>query len=256
MTRRDGSAGRGGISRGLRRPRCAGAAGAARDAAGILGVLRHRRRRRDHREGERRGLARAEAAPAHAARHRQHRHQRHAARRAGEVADHGGADRPAQPVPRRGRTRHRARRGGGRRALCDVDQRHEHGGGRSPRRAAARRNGSSSTCSRTASTTGALLDRCVAAGFKALVLTVDQPVPGWSPRALSHAGDRARRRAQRQHGRPAGGAHRLRSGPQGHRDVPDHFARPGMAGEALRHAGGGEGRAARRRCGALRRCAA
>jgi 4-hydroxymandelate oxidase len=30
--------------------------------------------------------------------------------------------------------------------------------------------------------TGALLDRCVAAGFKALVLTVDQPVPGWSPR--------------------------------------------------------------------------
>jgi 4-hydroxymandelate oxidase len=31
--------------------------------------------------------------------------------------------------------------------------------------------------------TGALLDRCVEAGFKALVLTVDQPVPGWSPRA-------------------------------------------------------------------------
>jgi isopentenyl diphosphate isomerase/L-lactate dehydrogenase-like FMN-dependent dehydrogenase len=31
--------------------------------------------------------------------------------------------------------------------------------------------------------TGALLDRCVKAGFKALVLTVDQPVPGWSPRA-------------------------------------------------------------------------
>jgi 4-hydroxymandelate oxidase len=31
--------------------------------------------------------------------------------------------------------------------------------------------------------TAALLDRCVAAGFKALVLTVDQPVPGWSPRA-------------------------------------------------------------------------
>jgi 4-hydroxymandelate oxidase len=31
--------------------------------------------------------------------------------------------------------------------------------------------------------TGALLDRCAAAGFKALVLTVDQPVPGWSPRA-------------------------------------------------------------------------
>jgi 4-hydroxymandelate oxidase len=31
--------------------------------------------------------------------------------------------------------------------------------------------------------TGALLDRCVAAGFRALVLTVDQPVPGWSPRA-------------------------------------------------------------------------
>jgi len=29
--------------------------------------------------------------------------------------------------------------------------------------------------------TGALLDRCVKAGFK--VLTVDQPVPGWSPRA-------------------------------------------------------------------------
>src|SRR5438270_5022304 len=31
--------------------------------------------------------------------------------------------------------------------------------------------------------TGALLDRCVKAGFKALVLTVDRPVPGWSPRA-------------------------------------------------------------------------
>ncbi len=31
--------------------------------------------------------------------------------------------------------------------------------------------------------TGALLDRCVAAGFTALVLTVDQPAPGWSPRA-------------------------------------------------------------------------
>jgi 4-hydroxymandelate oxidase len=31
--------------------------------------------------------------------------------------------------------------------------------------------------------TGQLLDRCVKAGFKALVLTVDQPVPGWSPRA-------------------------------------------------------------------------
>jgi 4-hydroxymandelate oxidase len=31
--------------------------------------------------------------------------------------------------------------------------------------------------------TAKLLDRCVASGFKALVLTVDQPVPGWSPRA-------------------------------------------------------------------------
>jgi 4-hydroxymandelate oxidase len=31
--------------------------------------------------------------------------------------------------------------------------------------------------------TAKLLDRCVAAGFRALVLTVDQPVPGWSPRA-------------------------------------------------------------------------
>jgi 4-hydroxymandelate oxidase len=31
--------------------------------------------------------------------------------------------------------------------------------------------------------TGRLLDRCAAVGFKALVLTVDQPVPGWSPRA-------------------------------------------------------------------------
>ena len=31
--------------------------------------------------------------------------------------------------------------------------------------------------------TGDLLDRCAAAGFTALVLTVDQPVPGWSPRA-------------------------------------------------------------------------
>lgn len=32
--------------------------------------------------------------------------------------------------------------------------------------------------------TAALLDRCAAAGFRALVLTVDQPVPGWSPRAF------------------------------------------------------------------------
>lgn len=32
--------------------------------------------------------------------------------------------------------------------------------------------------------TGDLLDRCVAAGFSALVLTVDQPVPGWSPRSF------------------------------------------------------------------------
>jgi len=31
--------------------------------------------------------------------------------------------------------------------------------------------------------TGALLDRCVKAGFRAVVLTVDQPAPGWSPRA-------------------------------------------------------------------------
>jgi 4-hydroxymandelate oxidase len=31
--------------------------------------------------------------------------------------------------------------------------------------------------------TGALLDRVAACGFRALVLTVDQPVPGWSPRA-------------------------------------------------------------------------
>jgi 4-hydroxymandelate oxidase len=31
--------------------------------------------------------------------------------------------------------------------------------------------------------TGALLDRVAASGFGALVLTVDQPVPGWSPRA-------------------------------------------------------------------------
>jgi isopentenyl diphosphate isomerase/L-lactate dehydrogenase-like FMN-dependent dehydrogenase len=31
--------------------------------------------------------------------------------------------------------------------------------------------------------TAELLDRCVRAGFRALVLTVDQPVPGWSPRA-------------------------------------------------------------------------
>jgi 4-hydroxymandelate oxidase len=31
--------------------------------------------------------------------------------------------------------------------------------------------------------TAKLLDRCGKAGFRALVLTVDQPVPGWSPRA-------------------------------------------------------------------------
>ena len=31
--------------------------------------------------------------------------------------------------------------------------------------------------------TAVLLDRCVKAGFRALVLTVDQPLPGWSPRA-------------------------------------------------------------------------
>ena len=52
------------------------------------------------------------------------------ARRAGKDADHGGADRPAQSVSRRGRAGDRARLGRGRRALCDVDQRHEHGGER------------------------------------------------------------------------------------------------------------------------------
>ena len=31
--------------------------------------------------------------------------------------------------------------------------------------------------------TAKLLDRCIEAGFKAVVLTVDQPAPGWSPRA-------------------------------------------------------------------------
>ena len=77
---------------------------------------------------------------------------------------------------------------------------------------------------------------------------------GLEPARLSHAGGGARRRAQRQHGRPAGRAHRLRSGAQGRGDVPDHVPRPGMAGEALRHAGCGEGHSPRRRRDALRRC--
>ena len=115
---------------GLRRSGCAGAECPAGDAAGVVGVLRHRRRRRDHVEGERHGVAEAQAAPARAARHRRDRHQREPAGRAGEHADHGGADRPASSVPCRGRTRHRARRGGGRRALRDVDQRRDPGRGR------------------------------------------------------------------------------------------------------------------------------
>ena len=82
--------------------------------------------------------------------------------------------------------------------------------------------------------TGALLDRCVKAGFKALVLTVDQPVPGWSPRAASHAGHSFSGHPQRQHGRPADRAHRLRSRPQGPGDVPDQLRRSRMAGAALR----------------------
>ena len=51
--------------------------------------------------------------------------------------------------------------------------------------------------------TGALLDRCVKAGFKALVLTVDQPVPGWSPRAARTPVIAVAGHAQRQHDRPA-----------------------------------------------------
>ena len=35
--------------------------------------------------------------------------------------------------------------------------------------------------------TAKLLDRCAKAGFTALVLTIDQPVPGWSPRAARTA---------------------------------------------------------------------
>ncbi len=92
----------------------------------------------------------------------------------------------------------------------------------------------------------ALIDRLVAAGFGALVLTVDAPVPGWSPRAARAAARAIARYPQHQHAGLADGAHRLSSRfrRQGH--VSGDLARTGMAGEAFASAGDGQGRAARR----------
>ena len=99
----------------------------------------------------------------------------------------------------------------------------------------------------------ALIDRLAAAGFSALVLTVDAPVPGWSPRAAreQHAPSPEIRNINMPGA--ADGAHRLSSRLRRQGDVSGDLARTGMAGEALADAGDGQGRAARRRCRSLRR---
>ena len=65
--------------------------------------------------------------------------------------------------------------------MATQRQRPDRGGRRRAQK--RRRNGSSFTTGRTACEVEALIDRLAAAGFTALVLTVDAPVPGWSPRA-------------------------------------------------------------------------
>ena len=101
--------------------------------------------------------------------------------REAEDADHGGADRRHHLFHAEGRTRDRARRGGGCALVMSTS-------GATLVEDVAKERGTAPQWFQLymqpdREATGALLDRCVKAGFKALVLTVDQPVPGWSPRA-------------------------------------------------------------------------
>ena len=132
---------------------------------------------------ERRCVAAAAPAPAHAQRHHQDRHRREHVGHRARHADHGGAVRAPQAVSSRGRARDRARRRPrpARSSSCRPRPRSASRTWRpSP---APRRAGSSSTCRPTAQLAENLVDRAAAAGFSAIVLTVDQPVYGASPRA-------------------------------------------------------------------------
>ena len=217
---------------GLCRSGCAGAGRAAEDAAGVVGVLRHRGRRRDHREGQRHRLAAgsscARACCATSSR--------------SIPASACSARRCNTPIMVAPTGRHHLFHAEGERATARgaaaagalyvmstsgattvEDVAKESGGApqwfqlyMQPDRDA----------------TGALLDRCVQGRLPRAGAHRRSAGAGLEPARLSHAGDRVARRAQRQHGRPADRAHRLRSGAQGRGDVPDQFPRSGMAGEA------------------------
>ena len=98
-----------------------------------------------------------------------------------------------------------------------------------------------------------LIDRAAAAGFRAVVLTVDQPVYGSSPRAarapLTASPDI---RNANLPGQPIAQTF-LQGGPHRLGDVSGDLARPRMAGAAFGRGRRGEGRPARRRCRALPR---
>ena len=78
-----------------------------------------------------------------------------------------------------------------------------------------------------------LIDRAAAAGFRAIVLTVDQPVYGSSPRAARAPLAAVARHSQRQSAGPAHCAERLQGGLHRHGDVAGDLARPRMAGAAF-----------------------
>ena len=95
--------------------------------------------------------------------------------------------------------------------------------------------------------TGALLDRCVPGRLQGAGAHRRPAGAGLEPARLSHAGDPVDDvRSVNMVGQPVA---RTAYDParKGVVMFPTNFARSGMAGEALRHAGGGEGRAARRR---------
>ena len=124
---------------GQRRFRCARAASPRQALARRLCLRGGRRRRRDHARRQHRRVAAAAPAPARAQRHHHDRHRRAPPRRPARDADHGRAVRSPQALPSRGRARHRARRGGGRRRLRPADHLHgqPRGGGDRARHRAA-----------------------------------------------------------------------------------------------------------------------
>ena len=124
---------------------------------------------------------------ADAARRRRARPLDHRARHGDAGAADAGADRRPEDRPRRGRAGDRAGGGRGRRA---DDRQHRlalHAGGdrRGGRR--GRRAGSSSTGPTTASSLESFVGRAEAAGYGAIVVTVDTFIPGWKPRDLQQA---------------------------------------------------------------------